>query len=147
MQIQVGIHYRQLNIVWPSLLFGQYYLTLDFTIHFLKDRKVTVGCSLELILPSSASTQLKLRLRLALFPVDPATHPPGTVVSETNSRVFQDYFKTTLILVRHPSLNSTQLKLLSLALLSSSFFSDINEVFSLERLCTLALVLASNPLH
>ena len=71
-------------------------------------------------LPSSALTQLnstqlqlKLRLRLALFPVDPATHPPGTVVSKTNSRVLQEYFKTTLILVLHPSLNSTQLKLLS----------------------------------
>ena len=46
-----------------------------------------------LLTPSNVS-QLKLRLRLSLFLVDPATHPPGAVVSQTNSRVFQDYFKT-----------------------------------------------------
>ena len=32
------------------------------------------------------STQLNLRLRLALFPVDPTTHPPETVDAETTSK-------------------------------------------------------------
>ena len=50
------------------------------------------------------------------------------ILFKTTLRMLQDYFKTTfLILVLHPSLNSTQnnstqLKLLSLALLSSSLF-------------------------
>ena len=47
---------------------------------------------------NSTQPQLKLRLRLALVPVGPATrppnHPPGTVVSETTSSIFQDYLKT-----------------------------------------------------
>ena len=38
---------------------------------------------------NSTQYQLKLRLRLALFPADPASHPPGhparTVVSKTSS--------------------------------------------------------------
>ena len=62
----------------------------------------------------STQSQLKLRLRLALFPADPPTHrppsyppdhpatqPPGTVVSSlgvilTVSRPLDDHFKTTL---------------------------------------------------
>ena len=59
------------------------------------------------ILPSSASTQFKLRLRLTLFPADPAIHPPGQpptwpptnqariVVSMTSSVLLQYNFKTT----------------------------------------------------
>ena len=55
---------------------------------------------------NSSQLQLKLRLGLALFSLDPltdpapppttnpATHPIGTAVSEPTSRVFQDYFKT-----------------------------------------------------
>ena len=64
-----------------------------------------------LFLPSSASTQLKLRLRLALFPADlpshPATLPPRTVVSRTSfgvlltvSRPLNEHFKTTKTMPR-----------------------------------------------
>ena len=47
-----------------------------------------------LVLPSSASTQFQFqfRPRTALFLACAATHPFVTVVSETNSRLFQDYF-------------------------------------------------------
>ena len=51
----------------------------------------------------STQSQLKLRLRLALIPADPPTHPPGTVVSRTSvgvlltvSRPLNDHFMTTL---------------------------------------------------
>ena len=48
---------------------------------------------------NSTQLQLQLRLRLAVFPPDPATHPPGTVVFKkvrvkTSSRPIQDNFKT-----------------------------------------------------
>ena len=38
-------------------------------------------------LPSSASTQLKLRLRLALFPAIPATHPPNQPPNQESSKM------------------------------------------------------------
>ena len=45
---------------------------------------------------NSTQSQLKLRLRLTLFPADPPTHPPRTVVSKTSSVLLQYNFKTTL---------------------------------------------------
>ena len=87
-------------------------------ILFLIAQKVSaikIGCFRKsrgslFILPSSASTQLqlKLRLKLALFPPFPATHPAThhpptqplmTVVSmevklKTSSRLLEDYSKT-----------------------------------------------------
>ena len=82
----------------------------------LKPAKAALGTALELViymLPSSASTQLnstqpqlKLRLRLALIPPDPASHtpthpPPGTVDSTLHdySRQIQGCFKTKLLLL------------------------------------------------
>ena len=69
---------------------------------------------------NSTKLQLKLRLRLALIPLSPATQTPEKVVSK---KVRLKNFSTP----SQPqlNLNSTQpqLKLLSLALLSSSLFS------------------------
>lgn len=58
------------------------------------------------------STQLQLRLRLALFPTDPATHPPpGTVVSEASSKLH--YFPTTLRLLKDYSIQRQDFKTIS----------------------------------
>ena len=61
---------------------------------------------------NSTQSQLKLRLRLALIPPDPATHPPGTVDStlHDSSRQIQGCFKTTLRVPQHHI--KTTLKLL-----------------------------------
>ena len=94
--------------------------------------------------PQLNSTQLKLRLRLALFPAIPATHPPN----RESSKMEQDFkyldWRLQILQLKSSNtceaqyqlnfnsssastqlnINSTQpqLKLLSLALLSSSLF-------------------------
>ena len=58
------------------------------------------------------STQLNINSNLALVPLSPATHPTGHPPTQPPekvvSRLVQDCFKTTLMLVIHPNLNSTQ---------------------------------------
>ena len=110
---------------YRQFFFGLYlpnanaYVLLELYLRIKKD-----NCQAQPQL-NSTQPQLKLRLRLALMPPDPATHhpptthhPPGTVdfTLHDYSRQIQGCFKTKLLLLLRnfkttslPSLASTQL--------------------------------------